>query len=233
MTAPAWFIEATAAEGIVFDDGDVERLGRYLDLLDEANTRFNLTAIRDREEAWRRHIHDSLSLLGILASVEPARIADVGSGGGLPGLPLAIVMPDVQFTLIEATGKKAAFLQSCVDTLELANVTVVNDRAETIGRDREGHREQYDVVLARAVARLPVLLELTVPLARIGGLILAIKGEQADAEITDAKAALHTLHSTVIDTMRTETGTIVVIEKQRKTGKMYPRRPGEPGRNPL
>ena len=139
----------------------------------------------------------------------------------------------VGFTLLEATGKKARFLEATAAALGLANVTVVNDRAETAGQDREAHREQYDAVLARAVGRMPVLLELTVPFARIGGHVLAIKGAQADAEIIEARAALHALHAKVVETRRTATGTIVIIEKARRTGKMYPRRPGEPKRAPL
>jgi 16S rRNA (guanine527-N7)-methyltransferase len=148
---------------------------------------------------------------------------------------LAIVMPDVQFTLVEATGKKAKFLEQTAQALDLHNVTIVNERAETLGRDHHpgGHREQYDAVIARAVGKLPVLLELTVPLAKIGGHVLAMKGERAAEEIAEAKQALHLLHAHVVDSHQTPTGTIVVIEKQRKTPRTYPRLPGEPKRSPL
>ncbi|MCP3904617.1 MAG: 16S rRNA (guanine(527)-N(7))-methyltransferase RsmG [Planctomycetes bacterium] len=229
---PAFLAQVEALE-IAFDSGDVERLARYLALLLDAARSFNLTAITDPDEAWVRHIADSLTLLPILASLEAKRVIDVGAGGGLPGVPLAIAMPDVSFTLLEATGKKARFLEETAAALDLANVTVVNDRAETAGQDRETHRERYDAVLARAVGRMPVLVELTVPLARIGGHVLAIKGARAEAEVAEAKAALHTLHARVVETRRTATGTIVIIEKSRRTGKMYPRRPGEPKRAPL
>lgn len=228
------FLAACDEAGIAFEPGELERYGAFLRLLMTANGRFNLTAIRDRESAWMRHIFDSLSLLPVIMSMERVqRMADVGSGGGLPAVPLAIALPDVRFMLIESTGKKAAFLQEAAAELGLANVEVVNDRAEVVGRDREHHRETYDIVTARAVGPLPVLLELTVPLAREGGLVLAIKGEKAAAEVEAAKAALQALHSTVIDQLRGETGTIVVIEKRRATPKLYPRRPGEPKRAPI
>lgn len=230
---PPAFLEHAAALGIAFEPGDLDRLGVFLDLLLEANTRFNLTTVTDPAEAWIRHILDSLSLLSVIASAEPKTIMDVGSGGGLPGIPLAIVLPDVQFTLLEATGKKATFLQEVVYEMGLTNVQVVNDRAETLGCDREHHREKYDMVTSRAVGRLAVLLELTSPFARAGGHVVAIKGEKAHEEVEEAKGALHRLHCQVVETIRTATNTIVVIEKLRPTPKMYPRRPGEPKRVPL
>lgn len=228
------FLAACAQVGLAFEPGELERYGAFLRLLMEANARFNLTAIRDRESAWMRHIYDSLSLLPVVASLEGVqRIADVGSGGGLPAIPLAIALPNVRFTLIESTGKKAAFLREAADALGLGNIEVVNDRAEVLGRDREHHREQYDIVTARAVGPLRVLLELTVPLARLRGLVLAIKGGKAAEEVDEAKAALHALHSAVIEQLRGETGTIVVVEKRRVSPKIYPRRPGEPKRAPI
>lgn len=230
---PAEFLSQVEALGIALEPGDVERLGQYLELLFDANTRFNLTAITNLDEAWRRHVLDSLSLVPLLASHDARRVIDVGSGGGLPGIPLAIVMPEVSFTLLEATGKKARFLTETAATLGLTNVSVVNERAETIGRDEERHREQYDFVIARAVGRLPVLLELTVPLARVGGMVLAMKGAQAASEVAEAKAALHLLHAHAIETRTTPTGVIVIIEKQRKTPHAYPRGPGDPQRAPL
>ena len=230
---PQQFLQDIERLGVEFDASDLGRLGTYLDLLLDANTRFNLTAITDRDVAWHKHIFDSLTLLPLVVSAEVGRVIDVGSGAGLPGLPLAITLPEVNFTLLEATGKKADFLHEVVTTLALPNVTVINDRVETIGRDREHHRERYGMAIARAIGRLAVLLELTVPLVRAGGHVLAIKGGKAAEEIDEAKKALHLLHCRVDDTRRTPTGTIVVIEKLRTTPKLYPRRPGEPRRAPL
>jgi 16S rRNA (guanine527-N7)-methyltransferase len=233
LAPPPSFLDACRALDIAFDDGDIERLGRFLTLLLRANRRFNLTRITELAEAWHRHIYDSLTLVPIIASIDARRLIDIGAGGGLPGIVLATTLSSAHVTLVEATGKKARFLEDVAEELGLKNVDIVNDRAETIGRDRQRHREQYDVVTARAVGKLPVLLELTIPLARVGGLVLAIKGESADAEVEAARQALHELHSHVIASQRTCTGTIVVIEKQRRTPKAYPRLPGEPKRAPI
>lgn len=230
---PAEVTEALAAQGIELEPGDGERLRAYLALLYEANERFNLTAIKDPAEAWTKHIQDSLSLLPFLASAEVKTVIDVGSGGGLPGIPLAIAFPAAHFTLLEATGKKAAFLSEAVQALGLTNATVVNERAETAGQDHRRFREQFDATTSRAVGPLAVLLELTIPFLREGGHALAIKGERAAEEVAACKQVLHLLHSHCVDTVRTPTGTVVVVEKQRKTPRVYPRLPGEPKRKPL
>ncbi len=142
-------------------------------------------------------------------------------------------MPQMAFTLLEATGKKAAFLDAATKRLSLENVCVINERAETLGQDREHHREHYDVAIARAVGRLAVLLELTAPLVKVGGQIFAIKGEKARQELDEAKKALHMLHCRHVETVRGETGNVIVIEKLRKTPGRYPRRSGEPNHAPL
>ena len=230
---PEAFLEQAAALGVAFDEGDVGRLGRFVELLLDANKRMNLTAIRDPQDAWIKHVLDALTLLPYLQAAEAKTMIDVGAGGGVPGIPIAICMPSLEVVLLEATGKKARFLESTAAALGLDTVRVVSDRAETLGHDRETHRDRYDVVTARAVGPLPVLLELTVPFARIGGLVLAIKGERAPEEVAAAKEALHQLHAVVAQTDRTPTGRIVVIEKLRKTPRTYPRRPGEPKRAPI
>jgi len=227
------FLTAAESLGVQFDPGDLEKLERYLLLLLETNERFNLTAVTDPQQAWMRHVLDALTLLPVLDACEARRVIDVGSGGGVPGIPLAIVRPQTQMVLLEATGKKAVFLESTVRDLGLGNVEVLKERAEVAGQDHHRWREHFDAVLARAVGPLPVLLELTVPLAREGGLVLAIKGAKAGEEIASAKAALHALHASVIDALPTPTGTIVVIEKHRKTPRIYPRHAGEPKRRPL
>lgn len=233
IPAPPAFEAAATALGLAFEPGERDQLAMYLGYLFDANRRFNLTRITDPEDAWTRHVLDSLSLLPWIQELGATSLIDVGSGGGLPGIPLAIAAPHLSVTLLEATGKKARFLEEVAAALGLSNVTVVCERAETLGHDRAQHRERYDVVTARAVGRLPVLAELTVPFARRGGLILAIKGEQAMAEIDESRAAFATLMARVVDTVRTPTGTVVVMEKTGLTPRMYPRRPGEPKRLPL
>lgn len=234
LAAPESFLSAADALGVVFDDGDVERLGLYLALLLEANRAFNLTSITEPEEAWNRHILDSLTLMALLAELpEGARVADIGSGGGAPAIPLAIVMPHLRFTLIEATGKKADFLRDAAKRLGLKNIEVVNERAETVGQDHKRRREVYDAVTARAVGKIAVVAELTVPLAKVGGQILLIKGEKAPEELEAAAGALDLLRASCAGVVETPTGRIVVLEKLAKTPRDYPRRPGEPKRAPL
>jgi len=246
LPPPPTFAPAAAALGIAFEPGDVERLGRYLALLLEANKSFNLTAVKDPDEAWTRHILDSLTLLPMLAELGEgapgdsgtgrdarATVIDVGSGGGLPGMPLAIVLPGLSFTLLEATGKKAEFLRQAAAALGLANVTVLNERAEHAGQDPR-HRERYAAAVARAVGPLAVIAELAVPLARVpDGRVLLIKGQKADEELAAAKQALYELHAAHAGTIDTPTGRIVVLEKSRKTPAKYPRKDGEPKRAPL
>jgi len=212
-----------------------------------ANKAFNLTAIRDPDEAWSRHVLDSLSLLGVLAEIEAPeggslRVIDVGTGGGLPGIPIAMARPDITMTLLDATAKKCTFLDHVARELGLTNVEVVCARAEAAGQDRGertgtgrvgAHRDSYDLVVARAVGKLATLSELTIPFARVGGLIALIKGEKAGEELEEAKGALHLLHTAHAGTIQTPTGRIVVLEKQRQTPKSYPRRDGEPKRAPL
>lgn len=216
-----------------FEEGDLAGLGRYLELLVEGNARFNLTRITEPAAMWERHILDSLTLLPVLGELRgDARVIDVGSGGGAPAIPLAVVLPGVRFTLVESVGKKAAFLRETASAMGLANVTVLAERAETVGRMTE-HRERYDVATARALGSLRVAAELLTPLVRVGGVAVLIKGQKAPEEITEAKRALHTLHTPVAGVIDTPTGKIVVLDKHRKTPAAYPRRPGDPKREPL
>lgn len=226
-------VHALAAGYGVATGGELGRkLAAYLGLLLETNRSFNLTAVTEPDQAWHKHIVDSLSLVPrFLARPELTRVVDVGSGGGLPALPLAIALPDRDFTLLESIGKKARFLAEASEQLGLRNVTVVEERAESFGQE-EG-REEFDVCTSRAVSRLPVLLELTLPLVRVGGLKLALKGEQAEQEVAEAKRALQLLGGRVQGLQRTPTGTIITIDKTEGTPAKYPRRAGEPKRAPL
>lgn len=225
-------VVAARAYGVALDGPVGEQLTAYLARLLETNRAFNLTTVTDPDEAWTRHILDSLSLVPALAHLGAgARLVDVGSGGGLPGLPIAIARPDLSVTLVEATGKKARFLEETARALGLAHVAVACDRAEAFGHgDRRG---SFDVATSRALSQLSVLLELTIPLLKVGGHSLAIKGARAEEEIAQAARALALLHAEVEDTSRTSTGAIVRIVKRAATPARFPRRPGEPKRTPL
>lgn len=212
-------------------------------MLMHANTRMNLTSIRESDEAWSKHVFDSLTLIPLLAELDDgSTIIDIGSGGGLPGIPLAIALPHLNFTLMDATKKKCDYLEQVASTLNLDNVRVICARAEALGQDRgektatgraDAHREHYDIAMARGVGQIPMLAELTVPLVKVGGLVLMTKGQRAEDELADAKQALHMLHAAHAGTVDTPTGRVVVIEKLRRTPRDYPRRDGEPKRAPL
>lgn len=232
MSIPAEALALAQAHGVALEGALAEKLAAYLDLLLATNAEFNLTAVTHREEAWTRHIADSLSLAPELRTfAEDAQAIDVGSGGGLPGIPLAIAFPRMRFTLLESTGKKAHFLEETAKKLALGNVRVVSERAETFAQGKG--RERFDVATSRAVSRLPVLLELTLPFVRVGGASLAIKGEQAQAEVDESKRALALLFGVVSRVQRTPTGTVVRVDKTHATPARYPRRNGEPKRHPL
>jgi 16S rRNA (guanine527-N7)-methyltransferase len=240
---PSNWIERCAQYGIGFEEAELQTLGRFLAMLMHANSRMNLTSIRDEGEAWEKHIFDSLTLIPLLAELEDgSTIIDIGSGGGLPGIPLAIALPNLRFTLMDATKKKCDYLDQVAAALGLSNVRVICSRAEALGQDRGvkaptgragAHREHYDIAMARGVGQIPMLAELTVPLVRVGGLILMTKGQRAEEELADAKQALHMLHAAHAGTVETPTGRVVVIEKLRRTPRDYPRRDGEPKRAPL
>jgi 16S rRNA (guanine527-N7)-methyltransferase len=230
---PADFYHSIADLGIAFDEGDVDHLASFIDLLLETNRAFNLTAVKDPGQAWTRHILDSLSLIPSLSAEGVEHVVDVGSGGGLPALPLAITMPDVTFTLVEATKKKALFLSDVVEKLELQNVTVIAERAENLATPDGGFRDIGDSVIARAVGPLDVLLELTIPFVKVGGIFFAIKGEKAQIEIEAARESLHVLRAKVESVERTTTGTIVGVRKVEPTPKKFPRSAGEPKRSPI
>jgi 16S rRNA (guanine527-N7)-methyltransferase len=183
----------------------------------------------------RALIEDSLVLLAFLPPGR-LRVIDVGSGGGLPGLPLRLARPDLALTLLEANRRKAAFLVQASATLGLADVEVVARRAEEAGHDPR-HRETYDFALARAVAAMPVLVELCLPFVAVGGRLLAMKTD-ASAEAESARAAIDRLGGRLLEigaaaTSARSLGQVVVVEKVRPTPLEYPRRPGVPERRPL
>ncbi|NUO50097.1 MAG: 16S rRNA (guanine(527)-N(7))-methyltransferase RsmG [Polyangiaceae bacterium] len=174
------------------------------------NEQVNLTAITDPVEAWTRHGLDALSLVPLLADLPAgARVLDMGAGGGVPGIPLAIARPDLRFTLVDATAKKTAFLVAVAEALGLDNVTVINGRAEELA---SGELERaFDAVTARAVAKISGLLAWTAPFAKSRGRLLFIKGQRADQELADAAKALRRFRCTHERTVETPTGRVVVL----------------------
>lgn len=211
------------------------KLLAYLDAILTINERLNLTAVRDREEAIARHLDESLELTpfieSIVGGIKGARLVDVGTGGGFPGVPLAAALPELRVELIEAREKKARAVEEALKEAGLPALPVHAERVETLGRGEL--RERFDIAVARALADLPTLLELTLPLVRVGGALLAIKGERAEEELSRAARALRELGGELRSIERIPSATLLRIEKIAPTPKRYPRRPGEPKRSPL
>jgi 16S rRNA (guanine527-N7)-methyltransferase len=209
----------------------------YVALLLEANARLNLTRIKEPLDMARLHLLDALSALPLLDGLAPSRALDLGSGGGVPGIVLALARPYVAWTLVDSVGRKADAMRGFVDALGLANVAIVAERAEILGRDPD-HRERYDLVTARACAALPVLAELALPLVRVGGALLGWKGSIPDDELRAGRVAAAELggaepvvEPTGVDALGDHR--FVLVRKVGPTPVRYPRRPGEPGRRPL
>ena len=201
------------------------KLSRYLDLLLEANRRMNLTRISDRAAAELQHVGDAMTLVPLLPR-GPLRIADVGSGGGVPGIPIAIARPDATVLLIESTRKKAAFLKDAIARLELTNASVSEWRAEDVGHSN--NRENFDVVTARAVATMAWLAEWCLPLVKKGGKMLAMKGPKVADEMPEAKKSIKlagggepVIHP--VELPETEHRVIVEIAKIAKSDLRLPR----------
>jgi 16S rRNA (guanine527-N7)-methyltransferase len=214
-----------ARAGVALTTEQHQTLSRYLDLLFDANARVNLTRITDRAQAELQHVADALTLLPHLPAGE-IRVADVGSGGGVPGIPLAIARPDAFVLLIESTKKKSAFLKETAAALELANVSVSDWRAEDVARSNS--RESFDVATARAVATIDWLAEWCLPLVKKGGKVLLMKGPRAAEELPAAARALKAVNGGEpvvhpVDLPGTDHRVIVEIAKLGKTDARYPR----------
>lgn len=234
-----------AALGLPLDAEQRATFARYRDALVEWNTRINLTSSAALAEVETRHFLDSLTCVtpllarwGPTATVLPLRCIDVGSGGGFPGLPLRLGLPRLRMTLVEATGKKVEFQEAVIAALGLTGVEAIAERAETLAH-WPAHRESYDAAFARALAPLPVLLELTLPFLRVGGLLVTQRRGDLAAEVAAATFACQTLGGgppriePVTVPPLADGRALIVVEKTAVTPSAYPRRPGVPAKHPL
>ncbi len=202
------------------------------------NSRFNLTAIRDSESIKHKHFLDSLSCSLAIKENHPFRMIDVGTGAGFPGIPLKIVYPKTVLTLIDSVGKKLEFCHHLVEKLELDQVEVKQGRAEELGQ-LSAYREKYDWAVARAVANLPTLVEYLLPLVKIGGTVIAQKGENGPCEAQSAENAIRLLGGRIRQLYKIELPGVaedrylVVVDKIAATPPQYPRRTGIPAKKPL
>lgn len=229
---------AAEAASLSLSEDQILKFTRYDALLVDWNERMNLTAITEPRDVAVKHMVDSLTAYDAALFSGAPTVIDVGTGAGFPGIPLKIFDPSIRLTLMDSLAKRLAFLEAVVEDLGLTGVTCVHARAEDAAREQQ-HRERYDIAVSRAVARLPVLLEYTLPFVKKGGHLIALKGRTAEEEATDAKRALKLLGGR-LETIRPVTlpglsdkRAVLTITKIAPTPKAYPRKAGTPAKKPL
>ena len=224
--------------GITLSTRQMVQFSAYETELLDWNEKFNLTAIRDVDGIRAKHFLDSMSCVLAWRDQTPRRLIDVGTGAGFPGIVLKILYPNMKLTLVESVGKKAKFCSHIIQTLGFDGVEVLSARAEDVGQD-PAHREKYDWAVARAVANLPILVEYPLPLARVGGGMLAQKGESGPAETHNAEQAMKLLGGKLRQLIKVELPGVVderylvIVDKSAATPPGYPRKAGIPSKKPL
>lgn len=235
---PEEFYVLLADLGFPLTDRQKEQYERYFELLVEWNEKINLTAITEKDEVYLKHFYDSIApILQGLIENQPIRLLDIGAGAGFPSLPMKILFPKLDVTIIDSLNKRINFLHLLAEELGLSGVHFYHGRAEDFAQDK-AFRAQFDIVTARAVARMQVLSELTIPYLKVGGRLLALKASNAPEELEEAKNALNLLFSKVEDNLQYELPNgdpryITVVEKKKETPNKYPRKAGMPNKRPL
>lgn len=224
--------------GIELSDDQLLQLEKFVTLLLTANKTVNLTSITDYNEAMVKHIYDSLIIMNTSEFRSAKTVIDVGSGGGIPCIPLAICNPDKSIISLEATQKKTNFQIEAGRLLKLNNFTIIRGRAEEIARQAT-HREQYDLVVARALAPLNILVELTIPFLKLQGWAIYYKGKEVENEIKQGMEAIRLLGAELKDTKsfmlpyNLGSRVLLVLKKTSITPSLYPRKPGIPQKRPI
>ncbi|MEK8128945.1 16S rRNA (guanine(527)-N(7))-methyltransferase RsmG [Paenibacillus filicis] len=232
------FVELLQAKGIVLSEQQLGQYETYYRVLVDWNERMNLTGITDREQVYVKHFYDSLSLSFFHSVSTIGKLADIGSGAGFPSIPLKIAFPHLHITIVDSLNKRIQFLQHVVQELGLEHVQCVHGRAEDVARLSE-HRDRYDLVTARAVARLTVLNEFCLPFVKPDGYFIAMKGQDVQAELEEASFSLKELQGRWVEThqfqlpVEESTRHMIRIRKTAATPRKYPRKAGTPLKTPL
>lgn len=222
--------------GVRFSVEQLDKFYKYMELLLEWNEKINLTAITDEDEIIIKHFIDSLTIVKDID--KNAKVVDVGTGAGFPGIPLSVVRPDIKMFLVDSLNKRLVFLQEVKEQLKLENIEIIHARAEEFGQNKK-YRESFDIATSRAVANLATLSEYLIPLVKIKGKCICMKASEIDQEVEEAKNAIKVLGGTIekIDKFNlpeTDIGrTIITIIKQKNTPGKYPRKPGTPSKEPI
>lgn len=238
---PEEFKTALKTHGIELDDRQMTQFETYYQFLVQANQYVNLTAITEQKDVYLKHFYDSLLPAIELPELrtQAVTLCDVGAGAGFPSLPLKIAFPQLKVTIVDSLNKRIKFLEELVARLGLQDVELHHARAEEFAGKKSKFRESFELVTARAVARMSVLAELCLPLVRLGGQMIALKAQKTAQELADAQKAIQVLGGKVendIETQLPETHdqrNLVILQKVKHTPKQYPRKAGTPARNPI
>ncbi len=239
--SPEQFQAALAKQGINLTQQQIQQFADYYQLLVKTNENVNLTAITEEKDVYLKHFYDSLTLALAFPQLqtEALSLLDVGAGAGFPSIPIKIAFPQLQVSIVDSLNKRIKFLEELATTLSLENVAFYHQRAEDFGSKRSAYRQSYDLVTARAVASLPVLAELCLPLTKKGGYFVAMKGSKGAVELNEAQHALHVLGGKLEQTVSLTLPTtddqreIIIVKKTKETPKTYPRKPGTISKSPL
>lgn len=227
--------ELVSELNIELSDKQLESFDTYYKMLIEWNEKINLTAITEYDEVLVKHFTDSLSIVKAVDMNRVTSLIDVGTGGGFPGIPIAILFPEIKITLLDSLNKRITFLNEVVKELSLTNVEAIHGRAEDIARG--DYREKFDLCVSRAVANLSTLSELCIPFVSVGGFFVSYKSEKADEEIESATKAIDILGGKIVNkidfAIKDNNRNLIVIEKISATAKKYPRKAGTPSKQPL
>lgn len=229
-------LEKSKDLGVRFFMEQLEQFFDYMELLIEWNEKMNLTAITDPEEIILKHFIDSITILKDIE--DDAKVVDIGTGAGFPGIPLSIMNPTLKITLVDSLNKRLIFLQEVVNKLNLKNVEIVHARAEDFGRDKK-YREKFDISTSRAVANLSTLSEYLLPLVKVKGKCISMKASGASEEIKQAEKAIDVLGGRIdkveeFKLPQSDIGrTIIIISKEKQTPTKYPRKAGIPSKEPI